>query len=321
MTGVKRTTASLPTSGLYARPFPPRLRIMRRRHFLELSTFAAASTAVAADAPPEPTRPRLVFTKSLEALPFDILAEKIAALGVTGLEAPIRKGGHIEPRQAADKLPEFIAALRKQNLDLAILTSDIVRADKDSEALLRTAVSQGIKRYRLGPYQYDLKKPIVPQLGDVRAMLKDLAAMNKELGIQGQFQNHRGNNRVGSPLWDVISALEDIDPAHLGIAFDFAHATVEGANAWELNLRRAAPHVVSVYFKDYKPEGRNWNPCPLGQGAVSPKSGALVRELLPPDLPFSLHIEYIGGSGDERVKGTLQAMKNDLATLAKWLPA
>ncbi|WP_367875130.1 sugar phosphate isomerase/epimerase family protein [Luteolibacter sp. Populi] len=295
---------------------------MQRRHFLELSALAAASATIskAADEPAKTTRPRLAFTKTLEKLPFDELATRIAALGFTGLEAPIRKGGHIEPEQAPDKLPEFVAALKKQNLELTILTSDIVRADKGSETLLRTAVAQGIKRYRLGPYFYDLKKPIVPQLAEVRAKLTDLAAMNKELGIQGQFQNHRGNNRVGSPLWDLISALEDIDPAHLGIAFDFAHATVEGTNAWEITLRRAAPHVVAVYFKDYKLVGREWMPCPLGEGSVNPKAGAIVKELLPANTPVSLHVEYIEGGGAERDAKTLAAMKNDLATLAKWLP-
>jgi sugar phosphate isomerase/epimerase len=295
---------------------------MHRRRFLELSAIAAASTAISqgADQPSKPTRPRLAFTKSLEHLPFDDLATKISALGFTGLEAPIRKGGHIDPKQAPDKLPLFVAALKKQNLDLTILTSDIVRADKDSETLLRTAVAQGIKRYRLGPYQYDLAKPIVPQLEDVRAQLKDLAAMNKELGIQGQFQNHRGNNRVGSPLWDLISALEGIDPAHLGIAFDFAHATVEGTNAWEITLRRAAPHIVAIYYKDYRLDGRQWNPCPLGEGCVNPKSGELVAKLLPPGTPISLHVEYIPGNTADRDAATLAGMKNDLATLNKWLP-
>lgn len=296
---------------------------MQRRHFLELSTLAAASAAIctAQDTTATATRPRLVFTKFLEQLPFDQLAAKIAALGVDGLEAPIRKGGHIEPAQAADKLPEFVAALAKEKLKVGILTTDIVRVDKGSETLLRTALAQGIKHYRLGPYEYDLKKPIAPQLLEVRAKLKDLAAMNKELGVQGQFQNHRGNNRVGSPLWDLITALEDINPAQLGIAFDFAHATVEGANAWELNLRRAASHVVAVYFKDYKLEGRNWNPCPLGEGCVGPKSAAVVKEILPANTPFSLHIEYVGGGGEERVAKTLEAMKQDLATLDNWLPA
>jgi len=296
---------------------------MHRRQFIECTTLAlaAAATSRAADEASETTRPRAVFTKSLEALPFGELADKIAALGVSGIEAPIRKGGHIEPREVPDKLPAFVEALKKRDLEVTILTSDITRSGRESEALLRTAAGLGIKRYRLGPYEYDLKKPIAPQLEEVRLKLKDLAAMNKELGVQGQFQNHRGNNRVGSPLWDLISALEGIDPAQLGIAFDFAHATVEGANAWELNLRRAAPHVVAVYFKDYRLEKRQWNPCPLGEGSVNPKSGALVRELLPPGTPVSLHVEYIGDSGEVRVAKTLEAMKSDLVTLATWLPA
>ncbi len=299
---------------------------MLRRQFIERSAMAlAASTAASTRAAEEAVgtgdkRPRLVFTKTLEALPFDELADKLAALGVSGIEAPIRKGGHVEPREVADKLPLFVEALKKRDLDLAILTSDIVKADRDSEALLRTAVSLGIKRYRLGPYEYDLKKPIPLQLGEVRAKLKDLAAMGKEIGIQGQFQNHRGNNRVGSPIWDVVEALEGIDPAQLGLAFDFAHATVEGANAWELNFRRAAPHIVAVYFKDYRPEGRQWHACPLGEGAVNPKAGAIVTKLLPAQTPVSLHVEYIGGSGEERVAKTLEAMQVDLRTLAKWLP-
>jgi hypothetical protein len=43
--------------------------------------------------------------------------------------------------------------------------------------------------------------------------------------------------------------------------------------------------------------------------------------LLPPSTPVSLHIEYFGGSGEERVNQTFEAMKADLATLEKWLPA
>lgn len=297
-------------------------RMDRRTFLASTASSIAANTLPAARAEEVPSpakRPRVVFTKGLEKLPFDDLAEKIATLGVTGIEAPIRKGGHIEPKEVPDKLPHFVEALKKRDLEMTILTSDIVRADRDSEALLRVAAGLGIKRYRLGAYEYDLKKPIAPQVQDVRAKLKDLAAMNKEIGIQGQFQNHRGNNRVGSPIWDVIEALDGIDPSALGLAFDFAHATVEGANAWELNLRRAALHVVAVYFKDYRLDGRQWNACPLGEGAVSLKAGKVVSELLSPDTPVSLHIEYINDSGEARVTRTLESMKNDLATLDRWL--
>ncbi|MCW1922426.1 sugar phosphate isomerase/epimerase [Luteolibacter arcticus] len=293
---------------------------MHRRQFIERSALALAAAGVspllaAENAPAD--RPLAVFTKMLEKVPADELAEKIAALGITGIEAPIRAGGHIEPRDVADKLPAFNEAFKKRGLEIVILSSDVDQVKPEHETVLRTAAALGIKRYRLKHYRYDLKKPIAPQLADIRAKLIDIAAMNKELGVQGQYQNHRGNDYVGGPIWDMVSALDGIDPAQLGLAFDFAHATVEGGNAWELNLHRAASHIVSVYFKDYRLDGRQWNPCPLGEGAVNPKSAALVRQLLPATTPISIHIEYI--SGDNHVARMLEAMKNDVGTLRKWL--
>ena len=53
---------------------------------------------------------------------------------------------------------------------------------------------------------------------------------------------------------------------------------------------------------------------------MNPKAGALVKQLLPAGTPVSLHVEYVSGSGEERVAKTFEAMKADLATLAKWLP-
>lgn len=296
---------------------------MDRRQFLERSVFAlaaSAATVTGTEKVATATRPRAVFTKFLEGLSAEELGQRVAALGVKGIEAPIRAGGHIEPKAAADRLPAFVEGLKKHGVAIDILTSDIGQADDASESLLRTAAALGIKRYRLVHFRYDLKKPVAPQLAEVKAKLKDLAAMNRELGVQGHYQNHRGNNYVGGPIWDMVSALEGIDVASLGLAFDFAHATVEGANAWELNFRRAAPHIAAVYFKDYRLNGRQWEACPLGQGVVNPKAGALVKQLLPADTPVSLHVEYVGGSGEERTKRTFEAMKADLATLEKWLP-
>lgn len=294
---------------------------MHRRHFLESSALALATTGVspvfAAENAPVADRPLAVFTKMLEKVPADELAEKVAAIGVTGIEAPIRAGGHIEPKDVAEKLPPFAEAFKKRGLEIVILSSDVDQVNDEHEKVLRTAASLGIKRYRLKHYNYDLKKPIAPQLADIRAKLIDIAAMNKELGVQGQYQNHRGNNYVGGPIWDMVSALDGIDPAQLGLAFDFAHATVEGGNAWELNLHRAAPHIVAVYFKDYRLDGRQWNACPLGEGSVNPKSAELVRQLLPATTPISVHIEYI--SGKDQAARMLEAMKNDVATLKKWL--
>jgi hypothetical protein len=48
---------------------------------------------------------------------------------------------------------------------------------------------------------------------------------------------------------------------------------------------------------------------------VNPKSGKLIAKL-PPEVPIAIHIEYVKG-GD--VAKTIEAMKNDLATVRKWL--
>jgi sugar phosphate isomerase/epimerase len=264
------------------------------------------------------TREIAMFTKSLEKLSFDELAAAITPLGVAGLEAPLRKGGHIEPAQMVDRLPAFVEALTKKNLSVLIMASSINQVDKEglAEKQLRAAAKAGIKKYRLQHLKYDLSKPLKPQIANFKAQLKDLAELNKAIGIQGLYQNHRGNNYVGGPIWDMVGMLEEIDVKHLGMAFDFAHASVEGANAWEMNFHHAQPHIGAVFFKDYKFVGKKWEPCPIGEGVVNPLSGKLVSKL-PNHIPISIHIEYV--NGDDIVTKMVEATKNDLATVRKWL--
>lgn len=291
---------------------------MNRRAFIgraSLAGLGAFTCGKLAAAEQPGGREIAVFTKFLEKLSFDELAAAIAPLGIAGLEAPLRKGGHIQPEEMAEKLPAFVAALVKQNLKVIIMASSISRADKTAETQLRAAKAAGITRYRLEHLKYDLSKPISPQVANFKAQLTDLAAMNKEIGVQGLYQNHRGNNFVGGPIWDMVGILDNIEAKHLGMAFDFAHATVEGANAWEINFLRAAPHIGAVFYKDYRLEGKTWNPCPIGEGVVNSRSGKLAAKL-PPDVPIAIHIEYVK---DGNVAQTVEAMKNDLATVRKWL--
>ena len=294
---------------------------MNRRAFISGTSMAGlglVSSGRALGASEKREREIAVFTKSFEKLPYDELATVIAPLGVAGIEAPLRRGGHIEPAELAEKLPAFMSALTKKQLKVLVMTSSINQVDKAglAEKQLRAAAAAGIKKYRLNYLKYDLSKPLKPQIANFTAQLRDLAELNKELGIQGIYQNHRGQNNVGAPVWDIVGMLEEINIPELGIAFDFAHATVEGANAWQINFLRALPHIGAVYFKDYKVSGKKWQACPLGQGMVDPNAGKLVSKMLPKDIPISLHIEYMKGNDQKQL---IAAMKNDLTTLKKWL--
>jgi hypothetical protein len=75
----------------------------------------------------------------------------------------------------------------KKDLSVVIMASSIDGVDKNgmAEKQLRSAAKAGIKRYRLQHLKYDLFKPIKPQVANFKAQLADLAALNKEIGIQG----------------------------------------------------------------------------------------------------------------------------------------
>ena len=294
---------------------------MNRRQFIITSSMAGIgqATSNASNANTKTNdREFAVFSKSLEKLPFNKLADVISELGIAGLEAPLRKGGHIEPSEMAEKLPSFVKALSDKQLRVLIMTSSINHVDKkgDTEKQLRAAAAAGIKKYRLDYLRYDLSKPLKPQLANFTAQLKDLAELNRELGIQGVYQNHRGKNLVGAAVWDMVGMLEEINIPELGLAFDFAHATVEGSNVWQINFLRALPHIGAIYFKDYKVSRKKWLACPLGQGMVDPKAGKLVSKMLPKEIPISLHVEYMKGKSQQQL---IEAMKNDLQMLHKWL--
>ena len=95
-------------------------------------------------------------------------------------------------------------------------------------------------------------KTIFTQLEDIKARLRDLAQLNKALGVRGGIENHSGQDYFGAPIWDAMQAIQALDPADIGIAFDIGHATIEGGLAWPLHARLAEPRYTVVYVKDYR---------------------------------------------------------------------
>jgi sugar phosphate isomerase/epimerase len=147
-------------------------------------------------------------------------------VGWSGIECPVRAKGQVEPEKVEEELPKLAAALKKRGRELTLVTTDVKEVEPLAERVLRTAVKLGVKRYRLAFHKYDLNKSIPPQLAEIKAKLKDLAALNKQLGIKGGIQNHSGRDYVGAPVWDIYELVHDIDPEHLGICFDIGHATL-----------------------------------------------------------------------------------------------
>ena len=312
---------------------PPALS---RRSFLHQTALLGAATATGhltagAQTPPAAAPSALpdfcLFTKHLIGMEPVALAEHVASLGFAGVEAPIRPGGHVLPERVAGELPGFVEALKKSKLKLTILTSGInaVTADQHTENVLRTAAQLGVKYFRMNWYEYDLKKPIPPQLDEIRAKVKDLIALSRELGIRPLSQNHNGPRYVGAAIWDLESIMRDHPPEDWGFAYDIMHATVVGGTSWQIQYQLARPRIGAAYFKDFTWASRlKPATCPLGEGmAAGSECAKLLRESGFTG-PVSLHIEYLKAqkiTHAAEVQLAQAAAAHDLAKLKEWWAA
>jgi sugar phosphate isomerase/epimerase len=287
---------------------------------------AAAAAATAAIAFPSrimaatgtfPKHKFCAFIKFLLSMKYDEMADAVAEAGFDGVEVTARqKEAYIHPERAADELPRLKEVLDKRKLEITILTTDILRHDEPhAETMLRTAASLGIKRYRLGFFRYDLKKPILPQLAALKPVVRDIAAMNRDIGIAGMWQNHSGAPMVGATVWDMQSLIKDYPVSDLGCVFDIRHAATEAGEAWPIYYDLMKPHLSALSVKDFRWDGRKSVHVPLGKGNVDPK---FFMSLGKTDFrgPISVHVEYLP---KENAQANMAALKRDYHTLREWL--
>jgi sugar phosphate isomerase/epimerase len=294
-----------------------------RRHFMQISASAAAFVAagpLVRAATPAPAWKIIAFSKPFAQLSPDETADLVADIGWDGIECPVRaKSGHIAPERVEEDLPKMVEALKKRGKEVTIVTTEITKIDPVAEKVLRVCAKLGIKKYRFGFAKYAKDKPVAETVREVGAALKDLAALNRELGLQGGWQNHSGTDYVSASLWDLWTMMRDLDPKDVGVCFDIGHATLEGGLSWPVQARLMEPYYVAVFLKDFYWEkgAKGWAPrwCPFGEGMVQ-KSFLTNLQKTAYSGPLCQHHEYQSlGAGAEMVAN----MKRDLATLRTWL--
>ena len=297
-----------------------------RRTFLQS---AAAGAAIAAWPPAHaqalaPTAWKVGgFTKTIQDLSFEDTARVAVEVGWDGIEVALRAGGHVLPERVDDDLPKLVAALRAGRQEILALATDIRGADSLSEKVLRAAARAGVRVYRLGPSRYREGVSIPKQLDEIRAQLKDLAALNAQLGVTGLIQNHSGNGYVGSAIWDIHLLTEAFDPRHLGVHFDIGHATVERGLSWRTNFALVKDRVGAVIVKDFTwklTPGQGATPawCPIGRGMINPKFFTLLRAS---GFRGPLMMEFEYPFENASIEARARALKADNAQLRTWLKA
>lgn len=302
---------------------------LSRRHFLTQLAGATATAALwrpgthpslAAEAF---TPPITVFSKVYQELKLDFAAGAAvtAEAGLDGIDCPVRPGGEILPERAAEEMPRYAEALRRQNVKMLLITTGITGVDSPhAEAILRTAKQLGITYYRLGSGTHAKDKPLAGQLAELKARFKELAAMNKELGVCAMLQNHSPGGRAyfGGDLGEMYELVKDCPPAQLGVAFDLGHALIVHGDDWPAHFERLQPRLKVAYVKDAK---RPKSFVPFGEGEFKHTDFFSRLKRMEYRNPFSLHIEFAWqGEGQSKTRaGLVKALRDNTSVLRQWI--
>ena len=267
-----------------------------------------------------------IFSKHLQFLNYQDLAEAAAEMGFDGIDLTVRPKGHVLPERVESDMPKAVEAMRKVGLMPLLMTTSVQDADNVTDKqVLKTAVVLGIEYYRMNWFAYPEEKSIPESLLYFQQKIKDLSYLNKELGLTGCYQNHAGN-LVGASIWELWELLKEADKQYMGLQYDIRHAVVEGGLSWQNGLRLVHPHIKTLAIKDFlwaKKDGV-WDPqnVPLGEGMVDFKTYFKLLKQYRVNVPVSLHLEHpLGGAehGDTKIsvdkKVVFDAMKKDLKTV------
>ncbi|MEN9934168.1 MAG: hypothetical protein RLZZ387_747 [Chloroflexota bacterium] len=219
-----------------------------------------------------------LFTKPWRTTPLPELAQLMRALGVDGVELPVRPGFQVEPERLHRDLPEAARVFAAHGVTIASI------ATAPTPAAIAACADLGIPLIRVmaevgaGGYMAS----VAHHRATYEALLPHLADASVRLGVQNHYGGYVCNAmglrhllegfdpRLVCAVWDAAhNALSGEDPAH---AVDIIWPHLGMVNLKNAFWRRATgPEAEDVSWQPYWTSGR--------QGLASwPRVAGLLRE-------------------------------------------
>src|SRR5688572_24225411 len=264
-----------------------------------------------------------IFSKHLQFLNYQDMAEAAADMGFDGIDLTVRPKGHVLPERVGQDLPKAVEAMRKVGFAPLMMTTAVEDPNSSVDRqLLQSASKLRFQYYRMNWLKYPDGKSMPSTIEHFQRTVKELSLLNKELGLTGCYQNHAGMS-IGSSLWELWQLLKDANQQHMGIQYDIRHAVVEGGLSWQNGLRLIQSHIKTLTVKDFfwQKENGKWivQDTSMGEGMVDFTTYFKLLKLYKINVPVSLHMEYpLGGAEHGATKLScdkqivFDAMKKDL---------
>ena len=233
----------------------------------------------------------LAFTKPFGPLPAARLGDVLAASGADGADLLVREGQTVDPADP-DGIAVVAAELRARDLDVDVVTTDLVEADAAADRLLGACADAGVRLVRLGFYRYDPGSGYHRCRDAARGALGRLADLSARHGVQPMLQLHHATVHPSGAL--ALALIHDLD---VTIYADPGNQAKEGAEAWPMHLDLLGGRIACVGAKNavWRETAAGWR-CDwapfTGGGVVAwPEIVAGLRQR---DYagPLSLHVHY-----------------------------
>jgi hypothetical protein len=183
----------------------------------------------------------------------DEVADAVFELACDGVMLTVQPyPGHIAPERVTQDLPPFVNTVRRRGLRVTQLrgpeTTDA--STPLVEAILRTGSELGITHYWFGAFQYELAKPIAPQLESVKLSVDKFVKLNQKYHTTVMFHTYPMPTAVGATVWDLLSVMKNFDPRYVGFHWDTGHMALHGGDMWQVLMQAAGPYIASIAWKD-----------------------------------------------------------------------
>jgi sugar phosphate isomerase/epimerase len=249
----------------------------------------------------------IMFSKHLEQLNYEELADTIAEIGLDGVDLTVRSPGHVLPENVKTDLPKAAKAIRTRGLEIGWITTAITSASSPhAEEILATARDLGIRQFKLGYHRYNGFGNLKQQIEEVRQDLQTLERLCHKYDIQGGMHVHSGPFMSAEPPI-IYLLLQGFDPAAVGLYADLGHMGVEGAyGGWVQGLDLLADRLVMLAMKnmaffwqaDPKTGKEGWRRMlvPLERGITPYPEAFKYLKQIGYNGYASFHSEYQGGA-------------------------
>ena len=204
------------------------------------------------------------FSKHLQWLDWEQMAETAAELGFDGIDLTVREGGHVEPERVKEDLPKVAKNCqqgrpgypddhrRNRGRPFSSCGSHYSYRQRawDSSLpvglVLLVGYSEGARSIEFPRQPWkdsEILLNVPGRLDELKKRVAALAELNGKYKVCAMYHNHSGS-MVGASVWDLWILLKDFDARWVSSNFDVGHATVEGGlGGWVNSTRLMAPFI------------------------------------------------------------------------------